>query len=97
MMMNYEKEYMLNNGKSKDGYEVVFLDNVSVGYIVGVEIGNEFFYWAFYDRIGYASQMFDWLLNNNVDSYREEWKSKKHLFEKRDGNSIYFAFYRRKI
>lgn len=97
MMMNNEDGPILGSGESKDGYEVVFLNNESVGFVVGIEIKDEFFYWAFYDCIGYAYQMFDWLLNNNVYSYREEWKSKKHLFEKRDGNSIYFAFYRRKI
>lgn len=85
---------MLGNGKSKDGYSVVFLKNESVGYVVGVGIKDEFFYWAFfYDRIGYAYQMFDWLLNNNVDSYREEWKSKKHYLKEKDGNSIYWFFF----
>lgn len=39
---------MLGNGKSKDGYSVVFLENKSVGYVVGVGIKDEFFYWAFY-------------------------------------------------
>lgn len=37
--------------------------------------------------------MFDWLLNNNVDSYREEWKSKKHHLKEKDGNSIYWFFF----
>lgn len=84
--------FMLDYGKSKDGYSVVFLENKSVGYVVGVGIKDEFFYWAFYDRIGYAYQMFDWLLNNSVDSYREEWKSKKHHLEEKYGNSIYWFF-----
>lgn len=40
--------FMLGNGKSKDGYSVVFLENESVGYVVGVGIKDEFFYCSFY-------------------------------------------------
>lgn len=90
--MNNKNGSILGSGKSKDGYDIVFLDNKSVGYVVGVEIKDEFFYWVFNDQIGFAYQMFDWLLNNNADSRRKEWKFKKYYLEKKDGNNIYWFF-----